>query len=94
MPLDRRMVEASLVAKGFQKVEGDHSFFIYYDVNGKKSPVRTKMSHGTSSKQLSDNLISVMAKQCRLSSRDFKSLVNCPLSRLEYERKLTELRVI
>jgi len=50
MPLDRRHVEANLLAKGFKKLEGDHSFFILCDKNGKKSPVRTKTSHGTSSK--------------------------------------------
>ena len=94
MPLDRRLVEASLLAKGFHRVDGDHSFFIYYDKNGKKSPVRTKTSHGTSSKQLNDDLVSKMAKQCRLSSKDFRELVNCPLSRDAYERKLIELSAI
>jgi len=91
MPLDRRTVEASLLAKGFKKVDGDHSFFIFYDKNGRKSPVRTKTSHGTSSKQLSDSLVSMMAKQCRLSHKDFKDLVNCPLSQEAYEDKLVEL---
>ena len=94
MPLDRRNVEASLLAKGFKKVEGDHSFFIFHDKNGKKSPVRTKTSHGTSSKQLDDSLVSMMAKQCRLTNKDFKDLVNCPLSRQAYEGKLAELGAI
>ena len=94
MPLDRRDVEASLLAKGFKKVEGDHSFFIFHDKNGKKSPVRTKTSHGTSSKQLDDSLVSMMAKQCRLANKDFKDLVNCPLSRQAYEGKLAELGAI
>ena len=94
MPLDRRDVEASLLAKGFKKVEGDHSFFIFHDKTGKKSPVRTKTSHGTSSKQLDDSLVSMMAKQCRLTNKDFKDLVNCPLSRQAYEGKLAELGAI
>ena len=94
MPLDRRTVEASLLAKGFKKVEGDHSFFIFHDKEGKKSPVRTKTSHGTSSKQLDDSLVSKMAKQCRLTNKDFKDLVNCPLSQDAYEGKLAELGAI
>lgn len=91
MPLDRRGVEASLLAKGFKKVEGDHSFFIFHDKTGRKSRVRTKTSHGTSSKQLDDSLVSLMARQCRLPIKDFRDLVNCPLSRETYEGKLAEL---
>ena len=94
MPLDRRLVEAGLLAKGFHKVDGDHSFFIYYDRNGNKSPVRTKTSHGTSSKQLNDDLVSKMARQCRLSPKDFKDLATCPLSRDAYEPELIELAAI
>jgi hypothetical protein len=94
MPLDRRVVEASLLAKGFRKVEGDHSFFIFHDTSGRKSPVRTKTSHGTSSKQLSDSLVAAMARQCRLPIKDFKDLVNCPLSREAYEGKLAEIGAI
>ena len=46
MPLERSSVEAALTLKGFKKVEGDHTFFIYHSQAGKKSPVRTKTSHG------------------------------------------------
>ena len=94
MSLDRRKVEASLQAKGFKKVEGDHSFFIFYDKTGKESPVWTKTSHGTSSKELGDMLVSKMAKQCRLATKEFKDLVNCPLSREDYEGKLVEAGAI
>ena len=88
MPLDRRAVETALLAKGFKRLEGDHAFFIYYAVAGKKSPVRTKTSHGTSYRDIADGLVAQMAKQCRLTSRDFRDLIACPLSRDEYEAKL------
>lgn len=90
MPLKRRDVESSLTLKGFRRVEGDHAFFIYYSETGGKSPVRTKTSHGSGNKDISDALISQMAKQCKLTSKDFVDLVTCPLSRVEYEKKLAE----
>jgi hypothetical protein len=51
MPLDRRVVEGALKAKGFVRHEGDHAFFIYYSLDGKKTPVRTKTSHGSGHKE-------------------------------------------
>lgn len=88
MPLKRSEIENALEFKGFRRAESDHAFFIYYSQSGKKSPVRTKTSHGTGYKDISDNLVSQMAKQCRLTNKDFKDLVACPLSRQAYEDKL------
>ena len=90
MPLDRGSVESALEAKGFKRVEGDHAFFIYYSMAGKKSPVRTKTSHGSSHRDIGDDLVSKMAKQCKLPTREFRELVTCPLTRASYEAKLLE----
>jgi hypothetical protein len=89
MPLDRRAVEAALLAKGFRRVDGDHAFFIYHSLTGRKSPVRTKTSHGTGYRDIADGLVSQMAKQCRITTPEFRDLVACPLSRAEYEAKLS-----
>jgi hypothetical protein len=94
MPLDRRAVESALTIKGFREVEGNHTFFIYYAASGKKSPVRTKTSHGSSHKDISDVLVSQMAKQCKLTTKEFRSLVECPLSRAEYETKLAGMGLV
>lgn len=91
MSLERRVVEAALLAKGFRRVEGDHAFFIYYSSTGRKSPVRTKTSHGTGHRDIADVLIAQMAKQCRITNREFRDLVACPLSQQEYEAKLLAL---
>lgn len=88
--LKRRDVEASLERKGFSRKEGDHAFFIYYTKSGSKTPVRTKTSHGTSKKDLGEALVSLMAKQCKLTKAEFEQLIECPLSREEYEKKLQE----
>jgi len=86
MPRPRKVVMASLEKKGFSVSEGDHSYFIYHTQAGKKTIVKTKVSH--SGKDLSKPLISMMAKQCKLTTSDFHDLVDCPLSQVEYEAKL------
>lgn len=48
----------------------------------------TKTSHG--GRQIDDNLLSMMARQCRLSSKDFALLLDCPMDRDSYERQLVE----
>ena len=45
MPKDRKVVEAGLLKKGFRQREGDHHFFIYWSLSGKKSVAFTKTSH-------------------------------------------------
>ena len=84
----RDAVETSLEKKGFERKTGDHVFFIYYTTDGRKTSVRTKMSYGSSHRDISQNLVSRMAKQCRLATSDFKRLVDCPLSRKDYEEML------
>jgi predicted transcriptional regulator len=88
MPLERREVEDSLTKKGFVSSAGDHKFFVYVTLTGSKTSVRTKTSHGTSSKTLSDHLVSTMAKQCGLNTGQFRRLVDCPLSQADYEEIL------
>lgn len=75
MVLRRPVVERALQRKGFRKREGDHSFFIYYTLDGKKTPVRTKTSHGSSHRDIGSEIAGRMARQCRLSSVDFEMLV-------------------
>ena len=85
----RAAVESALEAKGFRRRETDHSYFVYYTQEGKKTPVRTKTSHGRGGADIPDSLIGRMARQCRLRTAQFRSLVDCPLSQAEYEELLT-----
>ena len=94
MPKDKRKVEEALLKKGFKGKEGDHHFFIYYTLQGKKSSIRTKTSHTPKMKELSDALITQMAKQCCLNKQEFLNLVDCPLSREQYEKLLIEKNLI
>lgn len=92
MPRKQAEVEKSLLNKGFQSGGGDHHYFFYYSKAGKKTIVRTKTSHGA--REIDDNLLAQMAKQCKLSNGDFSLLVECPLSRDEYETKLIAAGVV
>ena len=86
MPRKQVDVERALLAKGFQSKDGDHHYFIYHSRAGRKTRVFTKTSHG--SREIDDNLLSMMAKHCRLSNKEFGQLVECPLTRESYEGKL------
>ena len=86
MPRKQSDVEKSLQAKGFRSREGDHNYFNYYSKAGKKTAVFTKTSHG--SREIDESLLSLMAKQCKLSNKDFGLLIDCPLDRDTYEAKL------
>lgn len=92
MPRKQNDVEKSLLAKGFRAREGDHSYFNYYSRAGRKTAVFTKTSHGA--REIDDNLLSRMAKQCKLSNKDFGLLIDCPLDRETYETKLIAANAI
>ena len=85
-------VERSLEKKGFQRKEGDHHYFNYYTKAGKKTRVFTKTSHGV--KELDDTLLGMMSRQCKLTRQDFDRLIDCPLDRDGYERKLIDSGVV
>ena len=59
MPKEAREVASGLEKKGFHRRENDHTFFHLW-IDNKKTPVYTKISHGK--KEISDNLLSVMAR--------------------------------
>lgn len=92
MPRKQADVERSLLNKGFLSGGGDHNYFFYHSKAGKKTIVRTKTSHGA--REIDDNLLAQMAKQCRLTNKDFGLLVDCPLSRDQYESKLIAVGAI
>ena len=85
----RAAVESALKAKGFRRRESHHSYFVYYTEEGIKTPVQTKTSHGKGSADIPDKLLGRMARQCRLRTAQFRDLVDCPLSRADYEELLT-----
>jgi hypothetical protein len=94
MPREKRTVESSLQKKGFVLKKRDHNFFIYWTISGLKSNILTKTSHAKQPKDISDNLLSRMAKQCYISRPDFLNLVDCSLTREAYEKLLYEAGIL
>lgn len=91
MPRDAREIEAALLKKGFQRRQGGDAYFHLY-VEGKKTPVFTKMSQGE--KEIHDGLLGAMARQVKLSKRDFMQLVDCPLTAEKYLEILRQQKQI
>ena len=87
MPKAVRDVLKGLEKKGFRRRDNDHTF-LHLLIDGRKTPVFTKVSHGE--KQLGDNLLAVMARQLRINGRQFRELIDCPLSQDEYVQLLRE----
>lgn len=75
----------ALESKGFCPRPGDHKFLVYYDLCGKKTQVRTKVSHGSEGRSIDSFLVGQMARQCQLSKDDFIRLVDCSMDRGEYD---------
>ncbi len=94
MPRPKSKVESALLGKGFEKTEKDHHYFIYFTTDRKKTTARTKTSHSKKMKDIADNLLSQMAKQCYLTKTEFLNLVDCPLSQDMYEDILQKQGII
>lgn len=90
MQRDKQKVEKSLKSKGFRKDNTHHKFFIYWTQAGQKSTIKTKTSHGSSSKSLGVSLLGKMAGQCHLDKPEFLDLVDCPLDQAGYEEILEQ----
>jgi hypothetical protein len=88
MPRKARQVLSGLRSKGFIEERDRHHIFLAYEtVGGLRSEIRTRISHQSGGGDISDSLLGAMARQVRLSRRDFDQLIDCPLSREEYEKR-------
>jgi hypothetical protein len=91
LPRNRKDVEAALMAKGFARVERDHHYFVYWTRDGRKTRAHTKTSHSPKVRDIADNLLGQMARQCLVTKPEFLRLVDCPMERDEYEQYLRDL---
>lgn len=83
-------VEKALASKGFTCSTTNHNYFVFYTAAQKKTPIKTMTSFGHKPKDISGDLLSSMARQCKLTNSQFLNLVDCPLSRNDYETLLQE----
>ena len=76
-----RDIRQALTGKGFRVVEAHHEM-LWLFVQGKKTSIRTRLSHGSS--EYDDGLLGLMAKQLKLKRGDLDRLIECPLTENEY----------
>ncbi len=81
MSLPARKINRALVHKlGFTREDRRHRVYLL-KVN-ECTVAQTLMSHGV--REVDDSLIARMARQLSLTPRQFRDLVNCPMSCEEY----------
>lgn len=85
MPRKRDLIVTNLTSKGFEVSDGDHIFLLYRRSDGRKTAIRTKLSRGSSHRDVSDVILGQMAKQVRLPKKAFLELVDCSLDQSSYE---------
>ena len=88
MPAERDQIVSSLKRKGFQPKEGKHTLYILY-VDGKKTSVFTKISHGSQYKEYSDSLLDMVKRQMGLTTTELHDFIDC---KLEYEPYVAKLK--
>ena len=90
MPLKVRDIDSALRKKGFQesnKKNPDHIYYFLYH-KGNKTRIKTKISHGE--RELHDGLCAAMAREIKLTRRQFNDFVDCPLTYELYVRILVQ----
>ena len=89
-----RDVERGLTRKGWRRRDSHHVYYRYVTMSGRMTALRTKVSHGSRSRQLSRSLVARMARQCHLAADEFERLISCPLSQEAFEAKMKAEGVI
>jgi len=80
-------IKQALTTKGFVISNTHHEMYWLY-ANGKKTSVRTRISHGST--EYDDRFLGLMAKQVGLARSEFNSLLDCPLSKEDYRDLLIQ----
>ena len=94
MPIAMRILESGLLKKGFTKTNKSHKVLYYVTEDGVKTSILTHYSHGAAGKVVADRLIGAMARQCKITSKQFRELVDCSLTRQGYERLLLKKGIL
>ena len=84
-------ISRALLSKGFRVTQADHTFYWFY-WNGKKTYVRTKISHGKI--EYDDRLLGYMSLQLHLEKKELEHLIECSLTEKEYTELLIKKKVI
>ena len=86
MNVKRSNIFANLERKGFKKKKKtNHDAMVY---KNKKIFAMVIVSRGTDYKEISGDLLALMARQAQLSVADFVALVDCSMSKEQYIQAL------
>ncbi|MGB7531853.1 MAG: type II toxin-antitoxin system HicA family toxin [Halobacteriota archaeon] len=96
MVIKTRKIASALTSKGFVEQGGKkrkkHTFYFLY-VDGKKTPIRTKLSHGID--EYDDTLLSFMSKQLKFDKKEeLEDFIDCTKTFEEYLSMLTDKSII
>ena len=86
-----RGIRIALARKGFRQDNTHHYLFWLY-VDGQKTPVRTRLSHGL--REYGDSLLSMVAREMRLRRGELDAFIECPLSYEAYVEILIQRGVL
>ena len=86
-PRKTRDLERGLLGKGFARDNTHHEMY-WLHVAGKRTSVRTRISHGA--REYGENLLGQMARQVGLRRGEFDDLIECPMTEDEYVGLLVE----
>lgn len=93
MPLESRKVSSALLKKGFRESSNAHHDKYWLYIGEKRQAIATYLSRGPSH-SLSKHLCALMAKQLKLSAKEFAQLVDCTLDGPAYLATLRSQGVI
>ena len=92
--IDAKKAYQNLRSKGFHEASNksvDHKWLEFW-YEGKLTKIKTKISHAN--KEIDDGLISLMAKQTYLTSKQFKGMAECTVSESEYVEILKMQKIL
>ena len=91
MKVARTDVKKNLPKKGFRKDKSKGHIYFYHEYRGKETGVSTYVSHSSSFKDISGDILKCMRKQLRLdTNREVVELVNCPMSKEDYNTRMRQ----
>ena len=86
-----REIKEGLTKKGFITVQRDHTY-LFFSVGGRKYSIHTKISHGN--KEYGDNILSLVARQLHITTKQLDDLLDCPMSYEDYLSMLQEKKIV
>lgn len=93
MPIKTRKIDSALISKGFVKNEKKKHIFYFLYIDGKKTQIRTKLSHG--SNEYNDSLLSAIRKQLKFNNKEeLEEFIECTKSLEQYIKRLESKSII